>query len=313
MAQLHHNQAINSNDDGTTNAFFGSGNIVVDPALEPYVSSYTSSYTSSSQSGGSFEPLAKRVRTASSAAPTGRSLASNEHGLTPRSSSSAGGSSTTDGRFSTPTSSESAYGASATDKPADVASATNKPADNASTPPHGSQPTTVIPPFQPISGGAASLLKRTYNKALGKTSNGRRLTGENDPENIEILRLRQVENMDFENIAVTMNKKRAMNGLAPNLTPNAVYSRYKRNGPLIAAANGQEFMPTVKDKKAGGSCIPFKKVLPIIGWNAVEDELLCKAYREVTEKFWTQVSDHVVELGGKEHTAEMCALRFGKL
>ena len=160
---------------------------------------------------------------------------------------------------------------------------------------------------------SASQLKRSLSELQGRAASGKRLTGEYDPENREILRLRQDENKDFDEIAQILNKKRVKTGTPPVLTANAIYSRYKRNGPLIAASEGKEFLPTALDKKSNGSCINFKKATPIIGFNPQEDELLVRAVADVEARKWELVSARLEELGGKKHGPDMCALRFNRL
>ena len=160
---------------------------------------------------------------------------------------------------------------------------------------------------------SASQLKRSYSEAQGRAPSGKRLTGENDPENREILRLRQEEHREFDDIANILNRKRVKTGVAPNLTANAIYSRYKRNGPLIAASDGIEFVPTDLDKKSNGSSISFKKVTPIVGFNPREDQLLVRAVADVEAKKWELVAARLEEIGGKRHDPDMCALRFNRL
>ena len=170
----------------------------------------------------------------------------------------------------------------------------------------------ATPPF-PVPIRSASQLKRSFSELQGRAASGKRLTGENDPENREILRLRQEESKEFDEIAEILNKKRVKTGTHPILTANAIYSRYKRNGPLIAASEGKEFVPTALDKKSGGSGINFKKVTPIVGFNPHEDELLVKAVADVEARKWELVSTVIEELGGKKHDPDMCALRFNRL
>ena len=174
-------------------------------------------------------------------------------------------------------------------------------------------PHTPAPSPTPAAPRSASQLKRSLSEFQGRAASGKRLTGEYDPENREILRLRQEENKEFDEIAQILNKKRVKTGTAPVLTANAIYSRYKRNGPLIAASEGKEFLPTALDKKSNGSCINFKKATPIVGFNPQEDELLVRAVADVEARKWELVSARVEELGGKKHDPDMCALRFNRL
>ena len=92
----------------------------------------------------------------------------------------------------------------------------------------------------------APQLKRSYSTAIGKMCKGRRLNGKYDPENHEIMRLRQEENLDFQEIANKLNEARYKTGGKDELTDNAVYSRYTRNAPLIAQMRNEKFVPTAK-------------------------------------------------------------------
>ena len=157
---------------------------------------------------------------------------------------------------------------------------------------------------------AASQLKRSFSQYRGRAPSGKRLTGENDPENREILRLRQEEDLEFEAIARILNEQRVKKGTSPHLTPNAIYSRYKRNGPLIAASEGRQFVPTSKDHKSNGHGIKFKETIPISGFDPEQDELLVKAFSDIEGRKWELVAARLHELGGKKHEPIMCARRY---
>ena len=176
-----------------------------------------------------------------------------------------------------------------------------------------STPPTPVPLRTTVPMRSASQLKRSFSELQGRAASGKRLTGENDPENREILRLRQEENKEFDDIAQILNKKRVKTGTPPVLTANAIYSRYKRNGPLIAASAGKEFVPTALDKKSNGASINFKKATPIVGFNPQEDEFLVNAVADVEARKWELVSARIEELGGNKHDPDMCALRFNRL
>lgn len=93
----------------------------------------------------------------------------------------------------------------------------------------------------------APRLKRSYSVAgMGTMNRGKRLNGKYDPENQEIMRLRQEEDLDFQAIADRLNAERKKNGVRDDLTDNAVYSRYTRNAPLIAQMRNEKFVPTIK-------------------------------------------------------------------
>lgn len=116
--------------------------------------------------------------------------------------------------------------------------------------------------------------------------------------------------MEFDAIARVLNEQRVKKGSSPHLTSNAIYSRYKRNGPLIAASEGRHFTPTSKDKKPNGQGIKFKETTPISGFDAEQDELLVKAYSDIEGRKWELVAARLNELGGKLHEPVMCARRY---
>ncbi|KAI9811842.1 MAG: hypothetical protein M1827_005193 [Pycnora praestabilis] len=156
-------------------------------------------------------------------------------------------------------------------------------------------------------GSAASALKRTYSAAMGATAGSKiKLLAEHDPENHEIKHLRLEKGLKWGEIADILNKKRIAAGKVPGLTENAIYSRFTRNAPRIAAAAGEEWNP--------GPVVPPKNEkselarLPPFG--AKNDELLVKAYRAIQEETWDLVSDRMVEMGGKRFSAEACARRY---
>ena len=48
---------------------------------------------------------------------------------------------------------------------------------------------------------------------------------------------------------------------------------------------------------------------PVTGFDDAEDDLLVKSRYEI-EETWELVSKPIVEKGGRDHTAEMCAHRY---
>ena len=106
--------------------------------------------------------------------------------------------------------------------------------------------TTAVPPQVP---SAASSLKRTLSATATAASEHarRRSSGprqrkplaEHDPENHAVKRLREAEHLSWAEIAARLNDARIAAGRVPGLTDNAIYSRYARNAPRIAAANNE--------------------------------------------------------------------------
>ena len=160
----------------------------------------------------------------------------------------------------------------------------------------------------PAAASTATQLKRNYAVAIGQNPSGTiRVLAEHDPENREIKRLRQEEKLKWGEIAEILNKARVAAGKVPGLTDNAVYSRYARNGPRIAAANGEEWDPSTIGPHVSKKAEPMA---PIVGFDAVQDEMLVKAYQEIQQETWELVSERIVAMGGKKHDPGICARRY---
>ncbi|KAF2101327.1 hypothetical protein NA57DRAFT_19805, partial [Rhizodiscina lignyota] len=69
---------------------------------------------------------------------------------------------------------------------------------------------------------------------------GKRVRPEHDPENIEIKNMRQYEHLSWTEICRILNDERVRNGQIPDLSEAAVYSRFVRNAPRIAAQQGDD-------------------------------------------------------------------------
>lgn len=159
----------------------------------------------------------------------------------------------------------------------------------------------------PIIAGQAAKLKRKFSVAMGQNPSGTmKVLAEHDPENHEIKRLRE-QGYKWSEIAYKVNRQRVAAGKVPGLTDNAVYSRYTRNAPRIAAAQGE-----VWDPKTVGPH-PSKKtepMAPITGFSELEDQRLVEAYAEIQKETWELVSERIVAKGGKRHDPELCARRY---
>lgn len=191
----------------------------------------------------------------------------------------------------------------------------------------------------PTPASSASKLKRTLSLATGKNAGGNvRALAEFDPENQEIVRLRQTEQLNWSQIAKRLNKQRIAAGKEPRLTANAIYSRYTRNAPRIAAAKGENWQhakgaaagdprsqsssSSSNRKKTKTSAVVNSDdgddddddgggdMTAITGFDDAEDELLVMARHEIEEETWELVRKRVLEKGGRDHSAEMCATRY---
>ncbi len=177
------------------------------------------------------------------------------------------------------------------------------------------------PVFAPTPGNyKASHLKRALSFTELDDHEGRRapstfnkLTkadGERDPENHEIMRLRDDEHMSFGDIAQRLNEQRVARGRLPGLTENAIYSRYIRNAPLIAAAMGKEWSPVSLSKKPIGANITRPQP---IKFAPEHDELLVRVYKEVVDETWETVKKRFEERGGPQFDTVTLARRFNML
>ncbi|MCJ1465551.1 hypothetical protein MMC07_004169 [Pseudocyphellaria aurata] len=168
----------------------------------------------------------------------------------------------------------------------------------------------------PTQASNASKLKRSLSRATGRNASGNmRFLAESDPENQEIVRLHQTEHLGWTQIADQLNQHRIAAGKEPRLTPNAVYSRYARNAPRIAAANGEVWEPAtsagVRSKRAKTAEEEDQQATPVDpGFDDAEDERLVMARHEIEEETWELVRKRVVEKGGRDHIAAMCARRY---
>lgn len=156
--------------------------------------------------------------------------------------------------------------------------------------------------------GNTSKLNRSLLIATGRNAAGNvRVVAELDPENQEIVRFHQNDSLNWSEIAKRLNQKRITIGKEPSLTPNAIYSRYSRNAPRIAAAKGEIWDP---EQLVPASKKKARVEEPITGFDDDEDELLVEACHEIEKETWELVSKRIVEKGGRKHTAEMCAHRY---
>jgi hypothetical protein len=88
---------------------------------------------------------------------------------------------------------------------------------------------------------AARLLKASLTTGIPTHSRTRKSKKrvEDDPENALIKTLRQHHNMEWSAIANFLNEERLKRGEPANMTHPAVYSRFVRNAPRIAAKEGE--------------------------------------------------------------------------
>jgi hypothetical protein len=93
--------------------------------------------------------------------------------------------------------------------------------------------------FDPGLARAIAMKHELETNAPTKKKAGRRGRVESDPENILIKDLRVKYHMSWDSIAEHLNKRRLERGEPQTYTMPAVYSRFIRNAPRIAKANGE--------------------------------------------------------------------------
>lgn len=153
-------------------------------------------------------------------------------------------------------------------------------------------------------------LKRQFDQHSGLLPGGsKKAKGDLDPENRSIYKLRQ-NNMSFDTIAKKINDKRTALGKVADLTANAVYGRYKRNGPSIAAAQGEKFQQSQLDKSQGTLATLADAGEEVKNFDAEDDLLLVQAYNDVKDGMWALVSQRIKQIGGKHFEAKDCAARY---
>ena len=202
---------------------------------------------------------------------------------------------------------------------------------------------------------AASQLKRsptvaqhspntTVNNRPGLGNRVHKPVAEHDPENHEIKRLRD-EGLNWAEIVQEINNQRVKTGRLPNLTENAVYLRYMRNAPRIAAANGETWSrrtrgtsPTDSPSSDANNVSPSvsvnrrprkrkrsrdtatRKMAAVqrdleatAQFTPEQDELLVRVHKEVLDETWETVSRRIVDRGGPKFDPETCARRYSML
>lgn len=149
---------------------------------------------------------------------------------------------------------------------------------------------------------------------------GKRVRPEHDPENVEIKNMRQYEHLSWTEICRILNEERRSNGQIPDLSDAAVYSRFVRNAPRIAAQMGEDDFDTkdymhlktfgTRDNGPGPRAGKAAGLTKKAQWNKRIDEALVEAVSEARKAFWSNVSDVLEARTTKKIPAEACAERF---
>ena len=136
---------------------------------------------------------------------------------------------------------------------------------------------------------------------------------EQDPENHEILRLRIKESYSWQLIADELNDAREESGHSRDWTSAAVYGRFVRNGPKIAAMTGEElntkdYMHLKNEKKKRPKPVP-----PLIQMSETAQIMLIDSFVEAWDGFWPAVAENMRDKTGRAYTAKECAELWPKI
>jgi hypothetical protein len=178
--------------------------------------------------------------------------------------------------------------------------------------------TVVAPPMKDTAEvSRASRLKRGIKvdtTAKRISLHGR---GAADPDNIEIVNLKDIHGLDFKEIAIIINRRRVTRGETPNQTNNSVNCRYNRVAPYLYALQGRPFVRIADRATTKGQAAhhkPTKQEQDLI-WNDELDWNLVKLEREYNENKWTSISATIRERFADPENPQWptdidCALRF---
>lgn len=141
--------------------------------------------------------------------------------------------------------------------------------------------------------------------------------GVNDPENVEIVNMKETGDFSFEDIARILNDKRLDEGRDPKLTTTGVNGRYNRTAPTLFESQGLHFVSLIERKRNPTAARMHGKPIGEVGgepqdlWNANEhDKILVDAVREYNSEKWSIVAEKVAEKTGLRFPENQLAKRF---
>lgn len=164
----------------------------------------------------------------------------------------------------------------------------------------------------------AALLKRGLEEGEEETVLHRGY-GASDPENIEIVNLKDAKGYSFVEIADILNRKRVAEGRDPKLTSTACNGRYNRTAPIIYESRGEEFVPISQRKKSNPASARHGMprdpgYLDGASWNGELDEVLVEIVRQYDKEKWDVVKGRFEQRTGmRVHDTMQLAKRFGAL
>lgn len=164
----------------------------------------------------------------------------------------------------------------------------------------------AVPPVVPRrSVSDASLLKRGL-PLTERSKVIKRAYGVNDPENIEIINMKDNQGMSWREIVDVLNEKRVAAGRTRFLSVTAVANRYSRNCPVLMAAAGLKFVP-LRLRKNGNM------EAPRIDWTEDNDVTLVNLFKAHEASRWETVADEFQEETGIEVHPMEVARRYAAI
>lgn len=137
-----------------------------------------------------------------------------------------------------------------------------------------------------------------------------RQTGANDPENIKIVNLKDVDGLSFEDIAKIINKDRIKNGRNPNQKANSINCRYNRTAPAMYQMQGIPFVRIADRAKANGTFRYTKDQEDLI-WTREMDDLLVEIEGRYIRNKWNIIAKQFASRSGHNFaSAQEVANRF---
>lgn len=148
---------------------------------------------------------------------------------------------------------------------------------------------------------------------------GRAGKGLNDPDNLLIVKLKEVEKMNFKQIAKIINDGRVSRGQLPSYTSNNINCRYNRTAPQLYQAKNKKFRRLADRVNGAKSQVWAHRVTEeeeeLAGWTDVLDIDMVRFHNNYEESKWKTVAKQMREkMNDEDHpdwpSAVECAQRY---
>lgn len=155
----------------------------------------------------------------------------------------------------------------------------------------------------------AALLRRNLSRGSGEMVI-KRGYGANDPENIQIVNLRE-DGHSFSEIKEILNDVRVEKGKIANLSVDAVTSRYNRTAPLFFQAQGIQFVPL--NQRPHNRAPNNGRHTGRPAWTQALDLKMVQLVQAYDYDKWTTVSDNLFRESGIRFEPRSIAQRYALL